>query len=844
MGEDRIPSGPEFGRFRREYDSLSSEPPQEAKPSRPKSFFQRLSQIETEYRPESTFDDISVLMARDEKALKAMVGETLYQNYVLELRSVKKFEQANAFLNMITPRLSQEVADIEHDPFATRGRYIPRTNERVPLSQTGQLSERQHALIQKRLDLMNEDTQLRVGLLDIQNAQIAAVDAKYKGQISELKKDLDAVASQRERAKGKIEGKKAEAVKIYRQEQGIPKKDQLPQELEASLKAGVQIPEELVQALDDAQQAYDKAYAIHKEMSDAYESEKKALVERCTEIGTELQAIKKRLAEVFESMYREGLINKTEHEYLELSRGRMAACEEELEKRKYLQDLEKRAKQLEKAPSEQRSDDELGRLQRLLADAREAHARCEKEIARFDRKQYERGMIPFSELRLRMIGDNMASIFAKETFLSSLNAAWQEDGRIRDDVFASYKQLYEQAIASRMRDLMLAAPGESAGEIKKYVAEVMKKAGAVLGDILSDKTIDTINEKGKEQLIHEVLNSIMYPHYRLEIIVGFGGSEDDLNIRLPSYIIPALHAVHSFIKAGVKPPKLRIVNAQALAVKINGKDENITRRNSYDTNTLLTAFVERFYPDCRPAIECFIPTLEESLGGTYYGDVAHLGKFIPPTDDQLDSPDERKKLSEFDIAFGELSRRGRKHGEESDDSKEQEAENFVAYAAAHAYLFGNIQHVARKDPPNGVIKFGGSGEHYFNVIQQYLADHHRVESIASRFYLTNTAARGKVNDEESGGKKWRGSRPIFVTQTVGGNPPYYRAGKTGKHEITIDEIVRGDKQEMAIDQAIDYYNQDEMPQVRDARHDLELLQKELGDEYFKFLRAYKGIEER
>lgn len=840
MVEDTVPSGPRFERFRREYDSLSSEPPKEPKPSRQKPFFQRLEQIETSYRPESTFDDLSVLLASDQESLRNMVGEPIFKNYVEELRSIRRFQISDAFMNILV-RMPEELT-IDDEPLAKR-RFVPKTENQIPIGEIPPLSNHQRALLQRRRDLLIEDESLRSERNVIQTQTLKELEKTFREEKGVLDADLRTLSSDLNKARGRIEGRKSSVFRAYRKEHDFKKDGALPPGVEEELMAQAVIPQELQEEVARAQAAFDERAALLQGREDRFKEDWTSLLRRSDEIDAHIRDIKKMLNSLFDEMYKVGLISRNEHENWQLSVAHKEARQEEKESRKYLGELEDRLRKAEKSvdPSNPSSVREVERLRRLCDDARASQRSHERAIARLDEKLYEAGMIPFSELRVRMIGDNLAAISATETLFSAVGEAWKEDGRNRDDTFSSYKSLYEQAIGVRMRDLMLTAPGESAGEIKKYVAEVMKKAGTVLGDILSDKVIDNINEKGKEQLIHEVLNAIIYPHYRLEIIVGFGGSEDDLNIRLPSYIIPALHAIRSFLKAGVKPPTLRIVNAQALAVEINGKDEDITRRNAFDTNTLLVAFVERFYPDCRQYIECFIPTLEESLGGTYYGDVAHLGRFVPPADEQLNNPLERAKLSDLDVALGELARRDRIHGE--GNGKKQEAENYIAYAAAHAYLFGNIQHIRRKNPPNGVIKFGGSGEHYFNIIQQYLADKHRVESIASQFYLTNTAARGKesVEDRETGAKtiRWKGSRPIFVTQTVGGNPPYYRAGKTGVHEITIDEIVHGDKRDMNIEEAIAYYNEDELYPVRDARHDVELLEKEIGDEYFIFLKEYE-----
>ncbi|MDP2630394.1 MAG: hypothetical protein Q8P56_03215, partial [Candidatus Uhrbacteria bacterium] len=296
-----------------------------------------------------------------------------------------------------------------------------------------------------------------------------------------------------------------------------------------------------------------------------------------------------------------------------------------------------------------------------------------------------------------------------------------------------------------------------------------------------------------------------------------------LNIRIPAYIIPALQTIHVFKEAGVKPPKLRIVNGQALAVEFNKMDEKKAWTNAYDTNALLHDFIAVYYPDCESFVTFSTPSYEQSTRGTYHGDLIHLVRIKQPTEQDLNNPAARKEFTPLQIALAELSLLGRNRGgAEGED-------NALSYIAAHTFLFGNIQRVS-PDAPNGVIKFGGTTEEKFNSIQEYLASFHPVKSMSSRLYQTNTAARGRTAE---GG--WAGPRPIFVTVTVGGKPVYYPAGP---HEISLKSIMAGSASELTLDEMIEQYKGDADHNIKDAAGDLELLKKVAGLGYVDFLKAF------
>ena len=507
---------------------------------REKPFEEILTQTETPIYQAGTADDLTILLTRNDKALHDLVGDTIYVNYVDELRSVKASKKSDAFAKLlVTP---PKEGGIEEDPFVSR-RFEQGTNNSIPSDKQGPLTDRQKGILQTRGDLLLEQKRLHAERLKITGERFKENENARK----QTKVPLLAMQAELNRALNKLRGK--------------------CKGLEG---AGKEIPSNLSDELSKAETEFSDIASQIKNIDTLFDQQADAIKKKVADIDKKLADIGEQLPLVYREMYGAGFMGTHEFTWCTLSVEHKDARQKVANARRRVEELEQ---VLDTMKEKNDPVETIEQHEQLLAKEKKVLSTDEDELTAKDRKLYERGMLPLSELRFRLFGRESAREHAVESFLSQMQRSWNTDAR-GIDAFALYKEPYAKILRDRLKDILLTAPSNDRDVLVKHVEATATKLAKVLGGMVSSETIERINPAGEQQLCHEVLNSIIYPHYKVEIITGFGGSDHDLNIRIPAYVIPALQTIRTFVAAGVKPPKLRVVNGQVLAVHFNKMDED------------------------------------------------------------------------------------------------------------------------------------------------------------------------------------------------------------------------------------------------------------------------------
>jgi hypothetical protein len=393
----------------------------------------------------------------------------------------------------------------------------------------------------------------------------------------------------------------------------------------------------------------------------------------------------------------------------------------------------------------------------------EENDKLQETLVETARKQYESGFITFADFRQTQIGGKQGGmdLIYEATTQSVIKTfgsreEWAKKGRTATDL----EKCTCGALTERLTDILLAAPaGADTATLRAFAAAAVEKTITLVSQLaVSDPWLEKPDPQTTAQLVHEHLNAIIYPGYRMELVVGLGGSADSPSIRLPAYISRALEHQERFMRLEIQPPILRIVNAHALSTEINGLDPRTARLNAIAAQELLEAYVFAYYPECAPFTEFTMPGLDQLLPPESAADIAWLHE-------------QQNKDPKLGRAVGALMTRGAVHSNAQGSSA---SEGTLRYAVAHPVpaLFRDWGY-ASQQLPEAVIKFGGAGEGSFNVVEAALARRYSVlaPGATGETYALNTA--GKTNVPV----------PLHVTQRVGAKPPYYAAGT---HEITVE----------------------------------------------------------
>lgn len=242
------------------------------------------------------------------------------------------------------------------------------------------------------------------------------------------------------------------------------------------------------------------------------------------------------------------------------------------------------------------------------------------------------------------------------------------------------------------------------------MAEVNQVAPKVLEALFGDK-YESIDFDDMEAVIEEICIHVAGKKDFSDFVlsVGMGGSVDIPNIRMPSYILPAIKSLEKFyvLKEAEKIngcPRLKVFKANNIASFVNGFDQRRVSKISELSFILLQDFIKKFYPQLKDFI---IFTEDEQITESqkvYFNSQANLLKTIESIQDELQN----------------VIRMGEKHGQLGENSN-----NSLFYAVAHPYYNQSIMNPSIKplkvdDRPRVIVDYGGRPQARFNKISREL----------------------------------------------------------------------------------------------------------------------------
>lgn len=256
----------------------------------------------------------------------------------------------------------------------------------------------------------------------------------------------------------------------------------------------------------------------------------------------------------------------------------------------------------------------------------------------------------------------------------------------------------------------------------------------------TEKTADTSD---MTRFAEDVAERILNPNKNFDDVslsIGLGGATTIPNIRIASYIVPALSSLDALYKLNTDGkikgmPRLTVFKADHLSIRVNKFNAERVHVVSQLTFAFLRTFVERFFP--------------------------HLAQYVSfETDDAITESKEEVLLAKITSyaawlhenhaahpAVVQLEQMGEKHGGENG---KKEA---LLYAAAHVFYQGSLSKgspIQNLECPAVLITHGGQPQHVFNDISRLIID----EEKRRGFDVTPT---------------------IGLITRVGKRPPYYAA---------------------------------------------------------------------
>ena len=323
-------------------------------------------------------------------------------------------------------------------------------------------------------------------------------------------------------------------------------------------------------------------------------------------------------------------------------------------------------------------------------------------------------------------------VFNQTTDLIMQRALLLETGHGEQNVNQISRDLKGQI--SAVFSLALIGVNPDADEGKRVRASVLP----ILEAFTKDTDIRSIQCDSYLNLLYTSLHLSRDPSLfrELTISTGFGGSDDsDINIRVPSYVIPGLKTLENLkslqqrniIKFDL--PTFRIFFAPYSAISINSAEmaaEDVLL-NMAKTHDYLSRYITFFHPEILPHVKFEVENPWDIHNEITKGVLDHFSQLLIETQDE-----------NIQQSLSILRERGVKHGNESGASHSH------VYAAMHPLLFKDgIFH-----PPVNIfdnaeknifaLSIGGRPERLFNTIRSYIRkvakeqnDGHIAESIES-----------------------------------------------------------------------------------------------------------------
>jgi len=355
---------------------------------------------------------------------------------------------------------------------------------------------------------------------------------------------------------------------------------------------------------------------------------------------------------------------------------------------------------------------------------------------------------------------------------------------------------------------------------------------------------------GKEQLAREFFHLVTDPGYVLETVIGLGGSEDELNVRLASSYPPAVLQVirifkekndqlksgvaaelvkaqqdiearfpesnqeqknkmmQVFIAKNIAPkypnlnwqdrdqsglprhfmgiPRVKMLNAWSAAAEINGMDSDLLSANARAIFDLYGQYTHEFFPDVEEYTTFSIPTMNQFVDTGVYNEVHDFLKEVVMNDNYADE----KVQQEFRAEILPMMQRAWKHNASSSNTEDFSQ---VSAEEKQQYLEGALAYIVCH-----VVEAG------FNNLQ-HVSDLNTCSPKAIikfggsgevKFNKFQAAIVQHFQHPEVTKLNTSGNNdipePIFATIKTGGNPPPYydikNYGDRTRSDITIAEI--------------------------------------------------------
>lgn len=266
------------------------------------------------------------------------------------------------------------------------------------------------------------------------------------------------------------------------------------------------------------------------------------------------------------------------------------------------------------------------------------------------------------------------------------------------------------------------------GDLKKRVEKILPK---LLPILLENRYIESMDPNRVLDLLKIITEIAINPEYKLELSIGIGGTMNDLNVRILSYMVAPLKILSDLDKLNkelvdekenlsVNLPNVRVVSAHNAAVLINNMDPKKVNKNWKRIKQILLYFTEKMHPDIADRVR-------------FDEDLLSLDLQILENDNgekELVLPDYMEELMDVlmveELIYGgelredikSIRRMGAAHGGADG------ADRALVYAILHPLLLNDIvsKDVDAEDLPDGRISLGGNAEKRFNKIRNFLID--------------------------------------------------------------------------------------------------------------------------
>gem|GEM_PF-5767874 len=270
-------------------------------------------------------------------------------------------------------------------------------------------------------------------------------------------------------------------------------------------------------------------------------------------------------------------------------------------------------------------------------------------------------------------------------------------------------------------------------EKRAVLLEKIKITHELLADFFdSEKNpfLEKMNPEGKNQFSREVFHLVIDPHYIVETVIGLGGSEDELNVRLASSYPPSVLQVirifaqknyqlklkvkaqlteaeqdikerfpeldveqknkkmQMYIAKNIAPkypnvnwkdvdgsgiprhfigiPRVKILNAWSAAAEINGMNPELLSANAKAIFDLYGQYTHRFFPDIDEYTTFSIPTMNQFVDTGVYTAVHDFLKEVVINDKYPD----KKVQQEFRAEIVPMMQRAWKHNANSSNTED------------------------------------------------------------------------------------------------------------------------------------------------------------------------------